>query len=92
MKQNNSTEVSGSSFLNIPDQKNLKMGGGVKHEIQIIGSPRNTKKQKVSVGNLGFYTSTLEIEIVLAPRGQNNSNFIIPGSNIYYDWLKYNII
>ena len=44
MKQNNSTEVPGSSFLDIPNKRNLKMG--VTHEIHIIGNhetPRNKK-------------------------------------------------
>ena len=63
---------------------------GVTHEIQIIGNPRSTKKQKVLVGILGFYTSILEIEILLAV--VNKSNFIIPGSDKYYYWLKFNII
>ena len=52
--------------------------------IQSIGNPRNSKKQKVAVGIFGFYTSTLKIEILLAPRGQQNSNLNIPGSkNIF---------
>ena len=29
---------------------------------------------------------------LLAPRGRKSLNFNIPGSNIYQDWLKYNII
>ena len=29
---------------------------------------------------------------LLAPRGQKSLNFNIPGSNIYQDWLKYNMI
>ena len=52
MKQNSPTEVSWSSFLNIPNEKNPKML--VEHETRSIGNPRNTKKQNVSVGNLIF--------------------------------------
>ena len=43
----------------------------------IIGNPRNTKKQKVTPGNLGFYTS-MRIEILLAPCCQI-LNFNSPG-------------
>ena len=45
-------------------------------KIHIIGNPKKTKKQQVSVGNLGFYTSTLKIEIRLAPRGQKKRMLI----------------
>ena len=51
MKQNNYMELSGSSFVNTSKEK---PENGVKHEIQIFGNPRNTKKQKVLVGNLDF--------------------------------------
>ena len=85
MKQNNSTEVSGSSFLNIYNTKEPKLREHMK--IQIIGNPSNTKKQTVLVGILGFQTSTLEIEILLVPRGQQNLNFISPGQIYIYIYI-----
>ena len=51
----------------------------VKHDIQIIGNPRNTKKQNMLLGKLGFYTSTLNIEILLASHSQKNTLGIIIG-------------
>ena len=74
-------------FESVPTQMSFIRSVGLDKKIidilWIVGHPRNTKKQKVSVGNLGvctFCTSTLTIEIFLAPRGQNKLNFNILGS------------
>ena len=48
LQQNNDAEVL------FPKNKNLRMV--VKHEIQIIGNPRHTKKQRSVGWQFGFYT------------------------------------
>ena len=59
----------------------------------ICWSSWSSKKfKKISRPDWGFCTSSLKIKILLAPRGQKSLNFNIPGSNIYQDWLKNNII
>ena len=63
MKQNNSTEVSGSSFRNIPNKKNLRTGKNM--NIQIIGNPRNTKKW-IFPGRSGFLNIYPEIFYIIA--------------------------
>ena len=62
---------------------------GIKHETHIIGNRRNTEKQKVSIGNVGFYTSALAIEILLARRRQTNSNSVFPGYKIIYIYILF---
>ena len=53
----------------------------------IVGNPSNTNKQKVLVGNLGFLTSTLEIEIRLAPRGQKGQFVLFRGQILTIGWI-----
>ena len=61
---------------------------GVTHEIQVIGNPRNAKKQKVLVGNLGFYSSALKIGILFSPVVKE-IEFYCSGIHIYiYIYLK----
>ena len=74
LEQNDSTELSGSSFLNIYITKQIENGGKTS-EIHIIGTACKSKQ----LGNFGFCTSTLKSFILLAHSLHLSLRFYIPG-------------
>ena len=71
MKQKNYTEVPGISFLIFTLHLKWKWGTCKSRLLVIQETPRN-KTCWSAICNYGFYTSTLEIEISSARRGQQN--------------------
>ena len=68
MKQNNYTELLGSSFINIYTRNTSQTTN--EHELQLIGNLGSTKKHKMLVGNLCFFIYPGNCNMISSPWDQ----------------------
>ena len=85
MKQNNSTELSGLSFLIEPIRRIRKWGQNMKAWLLVIQA---TPRHQYFGGDLAFLESTLKPFILLVHFLHLLLRFNIPGWNIHYYWAK----